>query len=189
MLARSGDYSIWSERTTGSVEDDVVNVLITDGQTTWDAVIGENDLPPARKSQKWTHLLPILISILRAEECNGFDYSLEFHIQQSQLVLTATEQIEGTTLRSLFIKRSLPQAIDQKESMNKILSLSAGTIGKFRSDIKFLNENRAVLLDSINDLQRDLSQVVTYKDDLQTEMLRNMCLLLNSRSNRIRQLE
>ena len=189
MLARSGDFSIWSEQTTDSVEDDVVNVLITDGQISWEAVIAETDLPPARKAQKWIHLLPILISILRNEECNGIDYSLEFHVQKDQLLLTITEQIEGTTLRSLFLKRAVPQVIDQKESMNKILSLSAGTISKYKSGIKFLDANRSVLLDSINNLQQDLNQVVTYKDDLQTGMLRNMCLLLNSRSNRIRQLE
>jgi hypothetical protein len=186
MLAKCGDYSIWSDTAVSVVGNTIINILVTDGENSWESMLEESNLPLSRKNQNWAESVPTFLSILRRE--NVIDYQLQLDIPCSDLELTITENIKGTSLRSLVLKLALPRSENFKKSVNTILSRSSETIIKYRDDVKRVKETESEFINTINVLGHDLNEAVSYKEELQTEMLRAMCILLNSKSSEIRQL-
>jgi hypothetical protein len=164
----------------------IINILVTDGEISWESLLEESNLPLSRKNQNWAESVPTFLSILRRE--NVIDYQLQLDIPCSDLVLTITENIKGTSLRSLVLKLVLPRSENLKKAINTILSRSSETMIKYRDDIKRVKETESEFINTINVLDHDLNEAVNYKEELQTEILRAMCVLLNSKSSEIRQL-
>lgn len=186
MLARYENYSIWSDTAVTVDSKTIINILITDGEISWESTLEESNLPLSRRNQNWAESVPTFLSILRRE--NVIDYLLQLDVPCTELALTITENIKGTSLRSLVLKLALPRSENLKETMNKILIRSSETIIKYRDDIKRVKETESEYVNTINALGHDLNEAVDYKEELQTEMLRAMCVLLNSKSSEIRQL-
>lgn len=184
MLARIENYSIWSDTAISVEGNTIINIQITDGEICWETVLEEKNLPPSRKNQNWAENVPLFLSILRRETIN--DYELQLDVPSTDLALTITENIKGTSLRSLVLKLALPRMDDIKASINRILFRSSETIIKYRNDAKRVQETETEYVNTINQLGNDLNEIVDYKEKLQTEMLRAMCVLLNSKSSEIR---
>lgn len=186
MLARYENYTIWSDTAVSVDGNTMISILVTDGEISWETMLKESNLPASRKNQNWAENVPTFLSILR-REC-VIDYQLQLDNSCTELVLTITENIKGTSLRSLVLKLALPRSENLKEAINTILIRSSETISKYRDDIKRVKETESEYINTINLLGHDLSEAVDYKEELQTEMLRAMCVILNSKSSEIRQL-
>jgi hypothetical protein len=144
------------------------------------------NIPPARKSQKWSDFLPLLLSILRRTKNADVIYDCEFIVSESVLNLTIMEpMLKGM---SLFIKLQLQLSKNQESSMRNLLTLSAGAMARYGEEIKQLDLNNAKLEKIIDRLQSELDKTADEKDSFQNEMMRKMCVLLNYRGNEIRRL-
>ena len=185
MISKCGFHSIWSDLITETEGNETIRILVTDGEVIWESSVVQGEMPPARRSQKWLDYLSLLLSVLRSENIVGVDYSHDFEVEGTHLTLSITEHIGGSNLKSLILRKILQQCADTKEAMNKLLGFVAGAMKKKEDDIKVLHDVESKLNLSIGHLTRDLNSLVDDKERLQTEMLRKMCLLLNSKSSEI----
>ena len=189
MLTESGDYVIWTG-VVAAAEDSggpaSIFVSVTNGHKSWDCFLEERDIPLPRRTQGWTHHVAILLSALRMEKVDGSEATSELTLEQDSLMLTVTERIHGTTLRSLLLKRSLAETSDAEGSVKNILRSSAKILAANNDEIRRLQDKVATFSRSVSQLQQNLDDVAEIQDGLQTEMMRNMCIILNSKSSEIR---
>ena len=189
MLTESGDYAIWTDvvaATEASGGPASIFVSVTDGNKSWDCFLEERDIPLPRRTQGWTYHVSVLLSALRMDKIDGSGASSEFTLEQGSLMLTVTERIQGTTLRSLLLKRSLAETSDAKASMRNVLLSSAKLLAANKFEILRLQDKVTTFSRSVSQLQQNLDDVAEIQDGLQTEMMRNMCIVLNSKSSEIR---
>jgi hypothetical protein len=187
MLSTWGDYTIWSDKMVDGEGEEYITIIVSNGQLVWECnKLTYANIPPARKSQKWSVFLPLLLSILRGTKNVDVVYKCEFVIAESVLNLTIKEpMLKGM---SLFIDLQLQLSKSQESSMRNLLVLSTGAMAKYGEKIKQLGHNNTKLVEIIDKLESQLAKVAEDKDTLQNEMMRKMCILLNNRGNEIRRL-
>ena len=185
MISKCGDYSIWCDLITDSEGNETIRILVTDGERIWDSTVVQGEMPPARRSQKWVDYLSLLLSVLRSENMVGIDYSHDFEVEGTHLTLSIIEHVGGANLKSLLIRKIMQQCVDSKGAMNKLLGFVAGAMKKKEDDIKLLHDTESKLTLSMGHLTRDLNNLIDDKERIETDMLRKMCLLLNSKSSEI----
>jgi hypothetical protein len=190
MLSTWGDYTIWSDKMVDGEGEEYITIIVSNGQLVWECnKVTYANIPPARKSQKWSNFLPLLLSILRQNAfCNDKLnlYKCEFVIAESVLNLTIRERMSKGM--SLFIDLQLQLSKSRESSMQNLLVLSTGAMAKYGEEIKQLGHNNTKLVEINHKLESQLAKIADDKDTLQNEMMRKTCILLNSRNNEIRRL-
>ena len=185
MISKYGDFSIWSDKIIDPNSDETISISVTDGEKVWESNVDQRDMPPARRSQKWAEFVPLVLSALRSGNLACTHYIHDFDIQGTDMILSITEHISGASLKSLMLRKTLQESTDSKRAISNFLGRAARAMTKYSDDIKVLQDIESNLTLSIGHLTHDLNNLVNSKEELQTEMLRKMCLLLNSKSREI----
>lgn len=167
--------------------EEYISMIVSNGLLVWECnKVTCTNIPPARKSQKWSVYLPLLLSVLRGTKDVDITYNYKFDIEISSLTFTITEPMKGG--ESLFFMLELQLSKNQEISMRNLLVLSAKTMAKYSDEITQEYRKNSKLKETIGMLESRLAKIADDKDILQNDMMRKMCVLLNSRSSEIRRL-
>ena len=198
MLVKIGCYTVWSEiiqnvkclngvvDENSNTESFTINIQVTDGHKCWilkgisyTHVSNQRQLP-------WSELQRLIIDALTLKDVRLAVVLKPAVGDSGSLNLKITEDQNG--LKFVVLLVDLLLCTDNIGGINDMFDLAAEYMKKQSEEILRVKLSESLIKLSMQNLQNDLDTFVKGKDDLRTELMRDMCVLLNLKGQEISRL-
>lgn len=185
--AAGGDspaYTLWSNSTSRDTYD--ITILTADGRLFKNAT--NQFKKPASRGESDEDYCSLLGVVFESHDLSLFD--LEFTVSPN-CYLKVKQKIRGTHTTTILVKISLVQVLQEDfgaeclQFMRKVAE-QMNQNSRAVKEISKLNEDLNV---TVANQRHDVQEMAIYKDQMQNEMLRKMCLVLNGPKRKIKELE
>lgn len=174
-------YYIW----ISSTNESSISIQILNGSKIWDGKIGTEDKPQSRCRDADIDYFFLLERSLKSIDYAKYDYSII--IENSIAQLTIKERLVG--MSSLLIKTKLYESQNSENGYFMILQSVSEIQENASKKIQEYEDMISGYKDSLESVLKESSAYIEKKNAFQDEFILKLCLLLNSKKQKIRQLE